>query len=799
MTRAKGRWFAVSVGLILGLAAAAGGVARHSGSRERPAASAAAVDPDGQIAAAFEAARSAHRDLGYGDLLKELKVATTSPAPLSFDPTGVRYFKEIRAALDLTPEELGIFKHRGIAGVDPVQRTSMAGAYLAIYQRDLPVLITTDSILNAMHRSFDVALMELESQVFLPAMKKILAALYARLQDDIRATRAGDAKTRQSLSDVAMYLNVARHLLAGTLAEGDCRVDKWGCRSSSGVPTQDAPPVEASLDRPENAKAAEVVRAILAAKVDPGVSLYGRPVSPRPTIDWTQFKPRGHYTASAELSRYFRTMMWLGRVDVGFRLGESPLFGGADVERELRDAALLALLVQRAGQAEELSRIDGIIGFMVGLSDNVSAPALAAAVERAGAGGPADLSSQGALARLRTELGKTAAGGAQQIRSQLGYRAADGAAETPLPEVFQLFGQRFVIDSFVMAKVVYDAIEYQGQRPERPMPSGLDVMAALGNDEAVTLLQPELNAWHYGANLLAARRVVGDRTRAAADATAYDAWLGALAQLDDVPAAPTFPEVMRSQAWARKQLQTQLASWAELRHDTILYAKQSYTMGVLCEYPQGYVEPYPGFFARVARFGEMAAERLSGMKVPPYVQAPAFFAKFAAIVRKLERLARKELAAEPFDATDTAFIKDTIHLTSHGSGCGGPTFVYSGWYADLIYRGKVDAWEPTIADVHTDEARVLEVGVGDTNFLVAAIDNRGDRAAYVGPVYSYYEFEAPERLTDEEWRRRISEGKLPPRPAWLGAFQAAAKLRPMAPPRPTPEPNPNRARRAAPR
>jgi len=36
-----------------------------------------------------------------------------------------------------------------------------------------------------------------------------------------------------------------------------------------------------------------------------------------------------------------------------------------------------------------------------------------------------------------------------------------------------------------------------------------------------------------------------------------------------------------------KTLNTQLASWTELRHDTVLYAKQPYTASVLCSYPDG--------------------------------------------------------------------------------------------------------------------------------------------------------------------------------------------------------------------
>jgi hypothetical protein len=55
-----------------------------------------------------------------------------------------------------------------------------------------------------------------------------------------------------------------------------------------------------------------------------------------------------------------------------------------------------------------------------------------------------------------------------------------------------------------------------------------------------------------------------------------------------------------------------------------------------------------------------------------------------------------------------------------------------------------------------------------------AIDNAGDRAAYVGPVYSYYEFPSRERLTDEEWQQQIQAGTLPERPAWTRSFQATA-------------------------
>jgi hypothetical protein len=109
---------------------------------------------------------------------------------------------------------------------------------------------------------------------------------------------------------------------------------------------------------------------------------------------------------------------------------------------------------------------------------------------------------------------------------------------------------------------------------------------------------------------------------------------------------------MRRAAWQRKQLQTQLASWAELRHDTILYGKQSYTT-TACEYPAGYVEPVPAFFARLGFLAAEGASRLAAAHVslPDAVQAGraqrardahvAFFRQFEKVMRYLEHLAKK--------------------------------------------------------------------------------------------------------------------------------------------------------------
>ena len=240
---------------------------------------------------------------------------------------------------------------------------------------------------------------------------------------------------------------------------------------------------------------------------------------------------------------------------------------------------------------------------------------------------------------------------------------------------------------------------------------------------------------------------------------------------------------MRTAAWHDRKLEAVLASWAELRHDTILIVEQS-TGGIGCQYPAGYVEPVPDLYRSLAASAaDLEALYLEpGMEMPGNV--PGFLVNFEQVAERLAQLAERELAGEDMTADDLAFLNQTADL--HGESYYGAR-VFDGWYPKLFWTWEWDQdypgdfeddpsgiSEPTVADVHTDAENglALELGVGHPGLMLVAIDSGGQVAIYGGPVGSLYTFAAPldQRLTDEQWYSRIEAQDLPDRPAFARAY-----------------------------
>src|SRR5262249_15315949 len=153
------------------------------------------------------------------------------------------------------------------------------------------------------------------------------------------------------------------------------------------------------------------------------------------------------------------------------------------------------------------------------------------------------------------------------------------------------------------------------------------------------------------------------------------------------------PPAVKTEAWGRRVLGSQLASWAELRRDTILYVKQSYSSVVIgCSYPDAYVDPYPAFYARLARLAHQGPEPVQrfhlGRAGDVEGRVRAYFDRVAQTADRLRRIAESQARTPRLSKDDVAWMNEAVveHPATFRGGCGGstPRFV-QGWYADLFF------------------------------------------------------------------------------------------------------------------
>lgn len=643
------------------------------------------------------------------------------PAPagqLGYDPMTAAGLDQIQASpLALTSTELPTLAAHGFA-ISTIRRfPSFAYGYQSIYSADLPLYISADSILHAVHRGYDDSLARVERSQLVPDLRKLLVAMRAALSAQASGLPADVA------ADLDLFLGVGLALL------------------DEQAPTAVAGGDEATMK--------QLVAGAVAHKGEVDIKLFGV----GRLYDFSQFTPRGHYAAHFELGRYFRAMTWFGRTEL--RLLEPDPQGRLQFRKRQVLAAVALRGLLDGSTLPLFGSIDDTIGAFVGEHDSMTVRQIDDLLAALGA---KDLAAVAALDDA-TIAGAIARGGfgAQRIASQLMVNGTSGTL--PLSSSFQLFGQRYTVDAHVLSNVVYDRAG--GGAILRMMPDPLDAAyAALGNDAAVALLAPQLQQHPYAPDLAAMRLLVDAHPEGYWSGSLGARWMSALRAMSPNLAHtdPGFPAAMRTEAWSRRVLNTQLASWAELRHDTILYAKQSYTGGAVCEYPDAYVDPYPEVFARLGALASRGGSVAGSLTSPSLRdELSAYYSRVGATVERLRGMAEKQLAGAPLSADDLAFVNQAVSVQE---GCGGGTA--TGWYPALFPIGAmaVEA-EPTIADVHTqptDEGgapvgRVLHVATALPRLMVVTVDTCKGPRAYVGLASHYAEriTDSFERLDDQAW------------------------------------------------
>jgi hypothetical protein len=762
--------------------------------------------------------------------------STTYLPGLAWDPTTAQFWEKFSANVDevnqgkewgqpgyrwydtrLATNELAVFQKNGFVVSERLGTRNFGDMFYRLWHDDLPVFISTDAILQAWHQTYDATLEEIEETYLFNSLELVLNGMGGQVAS--AAAEVGAGGLRDSVLDADYFLTVARSLLAGS---GTQVVSPLG----------------------QDARVAQTLADIQAEQLKEIGDFMGF----CRIVDFSQFKVRGHYTHSERLARYFQCLMWLGRTDI-------PVAGGPwkrcpDHERiasprELGVAVVLWHLLNASGQFETWHNVEQIIQTFVGPTDSLTFGQLGGLLAGAGIRTLADVPDLTTLEALQADILRGELG-VQNIRSDWFFQPLGGAARYALPRTFTVFGQKFVPDSWALSQLVFSSILWVENgvtnKVPRRVPGALDIaFSVLRNDQVVPELVAQMTGTFedpdrpharlfrdglpYQHNLAAVRGVMDQQTPETWNDNIYMNWLACLRELSSPTTDAEYPEAMRTRAWAMKTLNTQLASWTQLRHDTILYAKPSYADYAPCVYPKGFVEPRLEFWNRMKQMAGRTAERIlelpyvgsypmvtnrppvydpiTGQELDPgglgtnqisLVQIQSrqvdHLRSFSNIVAHLESLSLKELSRESFNLEDERFI-DGLMEDRQGWGCVGPV-AYTGWYPSLFYRTiywdgltfagdhGAGAIDPLVVDVHTDvpsegppdPGGVLHEAIGWVTFLMLAVDNGDDRFICAGPVLSHFEFEvigAPRRISDAEWGGDgfwgppgILEGEMPP-------------------------------------
>lgn len=454
-------------------------------------------------------------------------------------------------------------------------------------------------------------------------------------------------------------------------------------------------------------------------------------------IDYSQFKVRGNYTKNENLKKYFRVNMLYSQELVKL---ENP-----DKTINL-DAVKQAMLISRAMLKDETSfklwqDIYKPISFLVENTEDTT---------------PIDIYKS--ISKLTKDNSVEAI-----LEKNVVNAVADDIANKEDPKikpdsgkVFAFLPQRAVVDNTWLQNLVDT-----DPKSKRPVVSGVDLMALLGNSlaERLTLTNEDNLKWDkFKEKYEETKAMVDARTDKEEKANIYRTWLWVLKAFNN-EYGEGYPDFMRSEKWQYKDLNTALASWAQLKHDTILYAKQ---FGAECggDEPtdlRHYVEPNVNLYRRVKYLVGLtmdADEKYSLLND----EQKARLKDFDDMLEFLIKVSIEELKDETTSDEDNERLKviggemENIFIAFNKDDSG-----------EEFEIPPVDRDTANVADIQRigsnvvdkPEGSFLEVGSGRFSTIYVVYRLNGKYYLGSGSVMNYYEFYSENRLDNNEFKEML--------------------------------------------
>lgn len=662
----------------------------------------------------------------------------------------------------LSPAVSELLKKNGFA-VSTAYYKEISDIYLECKDTNQPIFITTDAVLHTGHIFFDYLLRILEVEKLYDSAIELTDRMLELSTKQYYEASSEEVKE-------AARLNIGFFAVAKRQFDPEYQVD-YGLNEL----------VEQECENIKNHKGLEF-RELLTYVKNP--SIYQIPYAYE---DYSQYIPRGHYTRNEKLENYFKAMMWYGRIDFKLRpASEEPAITYGK-KMTLQAILMVDALLKDEKPFKLWKMIYEPTVYFVGKTDDLYVDDYVKLIKEIFPPNES-IDKYNNRENLAEFIDKAIQLRVPKILSGLAFAEDDDFRVST--QGFRFMGQRFIPDSYMFQELVFGVkdekiiMQYTGDKkpftmeiipnfgPVRAFPRGLDICAVLGSKRALEILETEGDTEYteYYNQLNNLKEEFSLKTIEEWKQNLYWRWLYALLPLLEENKDTNLPWFMQSPAWIDKELQTVLGSWTELRHDTILYAKQSYTVAGKGMPPEpkltyGYVEPYPEVYARLEEMMKDLRNNLIALDLA-IEGIPEKIKEFEELLDKLKIISEKEISNTPLDNEEYELIWNI----------GNKLTSLKEFPLEILEKITSDTDEKMeiVADVHTDvnTGHVLEEGVGSPfNLYVIINDERGVRI-YRGAVFSYYEFKHPmeDRLTDEKWQEMGENRERPNQPDWVKSF-----------------------------
>lgn len=712
----------------------------------------------------------------------------------------------------LTNQELDQLSKNGIFFKETKNKT-FAGAYLDLYNNDMPVFVTSDSMLHPFHKFYDNFLKNFEETKMIQKLKLICSKLLENIYTIIPNDQNHDLLKFLELIFIVPYILVnlnneltplncnllnkleiltkeekesllayksSYELRTKELKQGFKSINqeiyseqfknkldyfklinalpsnfnlKQICNSSPKyftlISTFKLPNLDFSLNLKYTDKS-ELEYIIKSIANLSNFELDFKDVKMQ--FEGSQFKPRGHYTESLNLKKYFQAFSWLAKFKINLKKSID----------ECRNQLFLICCLTKIAEFcfNEINEFEDFISKIIGEPDGYTLISFL-------------LHINNLIPKMN--LNESITWITENMDKIIGYCQTNLTKHSKLTQMgdtdkeqtlfsFSIISKGNQLDNLIIQKNIdYQFVDDDNNVPMRKFTSVFELVYLLfDNKDVKDILHDRMNkiyqnnrdGYKYNNHL---NKISKELETIEFSKTIYAQelkMLRALSKDRELMKIKNFYPFFTSN-WMKKQAQTQIAHYAELRHDNVLYLDEVCGMRCECEYPDLLIEPVPNFWKEFLVLISMM-ETMDGKNKR--------LTNFSNIISKFIKYLDDLLEHKTVDPKLEEELKTIIKEEHMGSGGAD----YFGWYMEL-YHNQNEAFDckPEISamfaspDDDRGEGGVVHLGTGPVQIMYLVVKDyiTGQNKIMLGPTYSAYEFMTPfgNRLNDDEWSKKYKQ------------------------------------------